>query len=243
MDIEKSFAFPFEDQEWPSKLGLGAAISMVPILNFAWSGYMVGVIRNVMNNTGEPLPTWEDLGKKFMEGLILFAASLIYALPVVILLFAPLGLSAFSGVLAADGTVEDLARTIGAASGVLFAGYLCILLLYGLAFSLLYPVIMVMFAREGTFASCFKWGEAFRLISRNAGAFFTAWGISLAASLGVSLAISFVGFVLGWIPCLGGLLGLALSLVSVVYTSVVYAHLFGQFGRAVLGQSQIVPAG
>jgi hypothetical protein len=202
---------------------------------------MVGIIRNVMNNTGEPLPTWDDLGRKFTDGLILFAASLIYILPMLVLLLLPLGISAFSGVLAANGTVEDLARTIGAAGGVLFAGYLCILFLYGLAFSLLYPAIMVMFAREGTLASCFKLGEAFRLISRNAGAFFTAWGISLAASLGVSLAISFVGLVLGWIPCLGGLLSLALSLASVVYTSVVYAHLFGQFERTALGQTQLVP--
>ena len=46
MDAEKSFTFPFEDKEWISKLGLGAVISLVPILNFAWSGYLVGIIRN-----------------------------------------------------------------------------------------------------------------------------------------------------------------------------------------------------
>ena len=73
MDAEKSFTFPFEDTEWVSKLGLGALISMVPILNFAWSGYLVDIIRNVMNNDAEPLPTWDDLGKKFNDGLILFA--------------------------------------------------------------------------------------------------------------------------------------------------------------------------
>ena len=57
MNIEKSFTFPFEDKQWISKLGLGAVIGLVPILNFAWSGYMIGIIRNVMNNMTEPLPT------------------------------------------------------------------------------------------------------------------------------------------------------------------------------------------
>jgi hypothetical protein len=127
--------------------------------------------------------------------------------------------------------------------GVLFAGLLCFFFLYGIALSLIYPAILVMFAREGTLASCFKLRAAFELIGRNAGAFFTAWGISLAASLGVGLAISFVGFILSVIPCLGSLIGMALSLGSVVYTSVVYAHLFGQFGMAAVGQSQLVPVG
>ena len=71
----------------------------MPILNFAWSGYMVGIIRNVMNNVAEPLPTWDDLGKKFMDGLILFAAGFIYALPMLILFCLPLSIMAFSGLL------------------------------------------------------------------------------------------------------------------------------------------------
>jgi len=50
MNIGKSFSFMFEDKQWVSKLGLGALITFIPILNFAWTGYMVGVIRNVMNN-------------------------------------------------------------------------------------------------------------------------------------------------------------------------------------------------
>jgi hypothetical protein len=81
------------------------------------------------------------------------------------------------------------------------------------------------------------------MISRNAGSFFIAWGMSLAASLGVGLLMGFINAVLGWIPCVGWILSLGLSLASVVYTSAVYAHLFGQFGREVFGQSELVPVG
>ena len=85
MDIQKSFSYPFEDSQGLPKLGLGALISLVPILGLAWSGYMVGIIRNVMAGSNEPLPTWDDIGRKFTDGLILFAAGLIYALPLLLL--------------------------------------------------------------------------------------------------------------------------------------------------------------
>src|SRR5687767_7694343 len=84
MDAAKSFSFPFEDPDWLSKLGLGALISMIPILNFAWTGYLVDIIRSVMNNDGDVLSTWDDLGKKFNEGLILFGAWIVYASPILI---------------------------------------------------------------------------------------------------------------------------------------------------------------
>ncbi|HLO28499.1 MAG TPA: DUF4013 domain-containing protein [Anaerolineales bacterium] len=242
MNIEKSFTFPFEDKEWISKLGLGAVIGLVPILNFAWSGYMVGIIRNVMNNVTEPLPTWDDLGKKFNDGLILFGAGLVYALPLLIVVCLPMGFLAVSGLLSGNSNFEDIARTVGQAGGVLFSCLLCVFVLYALALSMIYPAILVMFSREGTFASCFKLQEAFNLISKNAAPFFTAWGLSLAAGLGVGLVIGVLNLFVGWIPCLGWIASLVLSLGSGVYITAVYAHLFGQFGTAAFGLLQPPPA-
>jgi hypothetical protein len=241
MEAEKSFSYPFEDRDWVSKLGLGALISIVPILNFAWSGYLVEIIRNVMNRTDEPLPTWDDLGKKFSEGLILFGAGLIYALPVLIALCLPVGLSASSSLFAENGNLEDLSRTITEVGGVLLLGLLCISFLYGIVLSILYPAILVLFARDGTFASCFKLREAFDMISKNAAAFFTAWGLSLVASLGVGLVVGLVNLVVSWVPCIGWIIGMALALFSGVYSTSVYAHLFGQFGRTAFKISEFLP--
>jgi hypothetical protein len=241
MNIEKSFRFPFEDKQWLSKLGLGALITMVPILNFAWSGYLVDIIRNVMNNATDPLPSWDDLGKKFSEGLILFAAGLVYALPILILMGLPLSMLAFSGLLSGNRNMEDIARVVTGAGGILFSGLLCVFVLYALALSVIYPAILVLFSREGTFASCFKLREAFDLISRNAGPFFTAWGLSLVGGLGVGLVIGILNLLVGWIPCIGWIASLALSLGSGVYIAAVYAHLFGQFGAVAFGQPQLIP--
>ncbi len=241
MNIETSFRFPFEDKQWVSKLGLGALITMVPILNFAWSGYLVEIIRNVMNNVTEPLPTWDDLDKKFSDGLILFGAGLVYTSPILILLCLPLSITAFSGLFSGNSNMEDVARAIAGAGGVLFYGLVCVFILYAIVLSVIYPAILVMFSREGTFASCFKLREAFDLISKNAGPYFTAWGLSLIGSFGVGLAIGMLNLLVGWIPCIGWIISLVLSLGSGVYIAVVYAHLFGQFGAIVFGHNQLTP--
>lgn len=241
MDVEKSFTFPFEDREWLSKLGLGAVISLIPILNFAWSGYLVEIIRNVMKQDSQPLPAWDDFSKKFNEGLILFGAVLVYAAPMLIALCLPLGITASTGLFSGNSNMQDVSRILAETGGVLFFGLLCIFLFYGIVLSILYPVILVMFSREGTFASCFKLREAFALIRRNTVPFFTTWALSLAASLGLGVLVGFVNLAVGFVPCIGWIIGLALSLGSSVYATAVYAYLFGQFGRAAFADHPLLP--
>ena len=242
MDIGKSFSYPFEDKQWASKMGLGAVISLVPILNFAMTGYMIDIVRNMMNDVQEPLPTWDDLGKKFMDGLMLVLAGLVYALPIIVLSCLPLGVMAIPAMLSGSGDMQDISNAIAGIGGVLFAGLACVLVVYGLVLSLILPAIYVLYAREGTFASCFKFREVFDIIGKNAGAFFTAWGVSLVAGLGVGLVAGIVTSVLGLIPCIGWIASIVITLGIGVYISMIYAHLFGQFGRQAFGQAPIITA-
>jgi len=243
MDFGKSFSFPFEDNQWISKLGLGAVIAMVPILNFAWTGYMVELIRNVINGAPQPLPNWDDIGKKFMDGVILTIAGLVYALPMLIVICLPLSFMIVPAILSSNGDMQDVANAIASAGSVLFACLLCVFMIYGLVLSVVYPAILIVFAREGTLASCFKFREVFDLIGKNMSPFLTAWGVSIAASFGIGLVAGIVQAVINFIPCIGQIVSFVLTIGIVVYTSAVYAHLFGQFGRmALVGQDQIVPA-
>lgn len=242
MDTGKSFSFPFEDNQWLSKLGIGAVVTMIPILNFAWSGYMVELIRNVMNGAPQPLPNWDDLGKKLSDGFLLFVAGLIYALPILVIACLPLGMMVIPGILSGNQDMQGIANAIAGVSSVLFIGLLCLFIIYGLILSVVYPAILVLYAREGTFASCFKFREAFDLIGRNTSTFFTAWAVSIAASLGVGLAAGFAQLVLNFIPCIGQIVSLVLTVGIVVYTSAIYAHLFGQFGQIAFEQTRLIPA-
>lgn len=91
MDIGKSITYPFEDKEWAKKLLLGIIISIVPILNFAWIGYMLRTMRNVYDGAETLLPDWSEFGDKFVKGLLVSIASFIYSLPAWIVLI-PAGL-------------------------------------------------------------------------------------------------------------------------------------------------------
>lgn len=238
MDINKSFSFPFEDNEWISKLGIGAVVAMVPILNFAWSGYMVEMIRNVMNGARAPLPTWDNLGQKFNDGLMLFLAGLVYSLPLLVVICLPLSGMVIPAIMSGNQDLQGAAEAIAGASSVLFLCLLCVFFVYTLALSVIYPAILILYAREGTLASCFKFREVFDLIGRNTGSFFTAWGVSIAAGLIVGLVSGFVQLVLGLIPCIGQIVSFVLTIGIVVYTSAIYSHLFGQFGQLVYGQTE-----
>jgi hypothetical protein len=242
MNIEKSFSYPFEDREWISKLGLGAVIAMVPILNFAWSGYMVELIRNVMRGDSLPLPNWDEFGRKFNDGLMLAIAGLVYAFPMLIVICLPLSFMIVPAILSGNQDMRGVADAVASAGGVLFTCLLCVFVIYALLLSIVYPAILVLYAREGTLASCFKFREVSNLISRNMSPFLTAWGISLIAGLVVGFVSGFAQMVLNFIPCLGQIASFALALLIVVYTSAIYAHLFGQFGRIAFPQDQTVTA-
>lgn len=236
MDIGKSFSYPFDDKQWVSKMGLGGVITLVPILNFAWSGYLVEIIRNVLKGSPEPLPTWDNIDRKFMDGLILTLAGLVYALPMLVVICLPLSVMVVPAIMSGNPDLESISNAIASAGSVLFLCLLCVFFLYALALSIIYPAILVVFAREGTFASCFKFREVFDLIGKNISSFFTAWGVSIGAGFVVNLVVGTVAGILSLIPCIGWIPAIILPFFSVVYISVTYAHLFGQFGNEALGQ-------
>ncbi len=235
MDIRKAFGFQLEDKRWLNKLGLAAAVAAVPILNLAFSGYVIDVLRNVARGSSEPLPEWDDLGKRFVEGAILLAATFVYALPGLLVICLPTSLIVLSGALSGSQNLQSLESTIRSAGGALFYCLLCVLLLYVLLLSIVHPAITILFSRQCTFASCFKIREALQMVRRDVSGFFTAWLGYVVATIVVALVVGLIGALTGWIPCIGWAVGLVLSLGSLVYLGTVYAHLFGQFAQATSG--------
>ncbi len=238
MDIGKSFTFQFDDKRWLNKLGLAAVITAVPFLNFAFSGYLVELVRNVEHQVAEPLPEWDDLARKLVDGIFLVAATLIYALPGLLLFCLPITLTVASGILSGNERFQDAARSLVAGSEFLFFCFLCVFLVYLLALSVVHPAITIMYSREGTFASCFKVREILAMIQHGGSKFFTAWVGYVVATLIVGFVVGLLGALTGWIPCLGWPLSVVVALGSAVYIGTVYAHLFGQFALARSGQDR-----
>ena len=192
-----------------------------------------------MNNSAEILPDWDDLGKKFSDGLILFAVGLVYALPLIII-FLPVGIIAGSSLLSGNRNLQDISNILSGAGMLLLYCILCLVVVYGVTLSVVYPAILVVFSHGGTFASCFKFQQVFELVGKNAGPFFTAWIVSFFSSLGIALVIGFLSAFVGWIPCIGWIFSIVVSLGSSIYIMTVYSYLFGQFGAVAFAGNQPV---
>jgi len=237
MNLGKAFSYPFEDKAWTTKLGLAVVITLVPILNFATYGFIIEIMRRLRRGDPETLPDWTDLGRKFLDGLMVFLAGLVYVLPILIPVFLLAGLMLIPAVLAGNANTQNMGQMLSAAGSLVLACLGCLAVLYGLAISIILPCAYLQYARQGTFGAFFQLGEFFAMIGKNPGAFFTAWGIYLATTIALSLVAGAVGGLLGWIPCVGQLVAIVISLGGSIYILMVFAHLFGQFGLAVRGET------
>jgi hypothetical protein len=231
MDIGKSFSYPFEDEEWLTKLLLGAVVSAVPILNFAWTGYTVDLLKNVIDGYSRPMPDWSDFGDKFVKGFFVWAAGFIYTLPAMLIACLPLGLLLIP-VSSEISTSGDFASEGSNVLFSIFSGvsliFVCLLLLYLLIFSFYFPAAYINFAQKGTFGSLFEIRAIIKIVSKNTSEYLTAWLVSIVGAIVIGIVISIITTALGFIVCIGWLLSWVLSALASVYLFVVFAHLFGQ---------------
>ena len=236
MDIGKSIGYVFEDKKWTNKLLIGALVSIVPIVNFAFAGYWTIIMRNVTERNPTPLPEWDNFGDKFIKGLMLWLAGLIYSIPALIL-FCPLAILPFF-----SGNNQDGRGVLGG----LFAGtallLTCIVGLYILLVSFLFPAINLNFARKGSFASLFEFGQIWPIMSRNLSDYIVAWLIAIVIAVAASFVIGLIAGVIAIVPCIGWLISWLLLAATTVWVGTVYAHLFGQVGAESPGQS-VIPTG
>ena len=183
IDIGRGFKAPFEDKDWISKTLLGFLWGLLGVTAPAVSGAQVEYIRSVSRGD-DALPTWDDFGKKWVEGLLVFAAGFLYFLPVIVLgaLFAaPVIVSAI-----VSGGDSD-------ALGALFAGGFCffwiVALVYIAGVSVLFSAAMTNYAMKESFGAFFALGEIMELVRGNTG-YLTAWFYTLVIGFAGSAVAS-----------------------------------------------------
>lgn len=222
MDIGKALGFVFEDEEWIKKILLGALIMLIPIFGqFAVIGYAIALMRNVMAGVSRPLPTWENLGHYFVDGLMFWIATVIYALPFLVLI-CPIALVWTLPAFAAEQ--ENLVNVLASVAGLVTAGLGCLAVLYGILLALLTPVLQIRYAETGEIGACLLFGEVFRFLSTHAGNVIVSQLIVWAAGAVVMSLVSALT------------LGL-LTLPASAWLAVFSGHLYGQIGR----QAGVVP--
>lgn len=205
MDIGRAFSYVFEDRSWIGKVVIGGIINVIPIVQFASSGYIIEQIDN--NSRGEytPLIEWEDFGKKFMDGLIMMLGVLVWSLVGIFFLF----LSVIPAVISSEA---------GYNTGIPFIAILgsLIAVLWFMLVGFVYPAILMNFSKKRNFASCFEFSNIFSYISADLGSYLTGIVVIIAAAV-------LAGFVAS-IP----LIGWIVSIFATFYLQLVIAGAFGQ---------------
>jgi predicted outer membrane lipoprotein len=213
MDIGKAFAFVFDDDQWITKILIGAGILLLGLL-FSWvlliplilafailGGYMVEIVRRVIRGELNQLPEWDDWGKLITDGLMVLIIVVVYALPGILV---SLCLGIPGGVLTENG--EDVGGLFSVAAS-------CLSFLWGIVMSLLLPAAIAFFAAEGELRRAFRFGEIIAFVRNN-------------------LATYLVTLVMSWVASIIGSLGSVVcgvgALVTIPYSYMVMGHLYGQ---------------
>lgn len=220
MDINKAIKYIPEDADWVKKIIIAAVLSIASFLllpAFILVGYMIKIIRQVMNGEWDGLPEWDDWGALFKDGFFIFLAEFLYTLPIlIILIIGGVALGGFASLSSSDNAFA----LIGGAGGILL---LCLTVLFFVAILFLSPAITIQYAIKNDFGSLFRISELKDIVTNNMS--------NILIVFAVSLAIGFVSGLLVSIPILGWIAGAAIGAASIF----VVGHLYGQIAAKVLG--------
>ena len=217
MDINKAVTYVFEDERWIVKTLIGAGLMLLSVFIipiFFINGYLLRIVRNVMDGQPQPLPEWDNWGDMFRDGLNLIIAELVYTLPIwlgfclVSVFFLP---AAFS-----EGDISGIFAAIGGLAAMVL---LCLMVLFAIAYALIGPAITIQYARTDSLSACFQFSEIVEMTREHLGDIILAMVVILGASLVLGLV--------GWIPFIGWIISLAAG----IYVTFVTGHLFGQIGQ------------
>lgn len=196
-DFGRPFAFTFEDPEWMQKILLGGVFTLAGVVIvgiFFVYGYLARLVRNVVEGVQYPLPAWDDLGEYFNEGLRLFAVGVVYALPMIVLVFA-----AMVPTIAMSAVHNDVAETMG---GVMFSCVWCLMVPTSLIVAIWMPAALLFAAIDRRFSAAFEFGRIWNFIKGNAGNYalaYVAWLIArFIAPFGLALFCIGIVFTIFW---------------------------------------------
>jgi hypothetical protein len=229
IDIGRALSFITEDEQWISKVLIGGLILLIPIIGqIALLGYMIETAQNLTRGREKPLPEWGEFGSKMLLGFHAFLISLVYSLPVVLLVFI---FSCFliAMTAGAEGREDEIA-------GVIAGSMFCLVPLF---------IILGLLIQIATFAGWVRYIRTGAVLG-SAFAIGPVWEM-LRAAPGTWL-ITFLVYLL--FSALGGLGSIACgvgALFTTMYAFIGFGHVLGQLAGpagsagSVGGYSEPVP--
>lgn len=169
MDFTRALTFPFEDDEWLKKLGLGVLISLIPVVGqLALQGWSFEIMKRVRRSDPVPLPDWSGFGGLLGTGFKIAVAGLVYQIPT--LIFACV--ASFVWIIPAmGGDNENAVAALGGLATVAVACCSCLVAIYALVAAVVFWGGIVRFVDREELSTFFQFGENFALVRNNIGDF------------------------------------------------------------------------
>jgi hypothetical protein len=207
-DLGNAFSFPFRDSSWFVKFLLGTLFMVLVVLLvgiFILAGYFIRVTQAVMRREPNPLVEWEDIGGMLVTGFKFILVFIVYSIPI-LLLYIPFVALVVMSEMAGTSPAGDLM------TGMYATIAMFLIVPYGLALSLLQPVITYRFAAREQMGDALDIVEVVRAFRRN-------WQSTLIVALiavGIQsfAAVGFVLFIVG-------------VFFTIFYSYLVTAYLYG----------------
>lgn len=207
MNFAQAFTYVFEDPDWTKKLLIPALVALIPLIGqIVVIGWMLELTRNVIQRSPRPLPNL-DFGRQLGEGFKGIIISLVYTIPIIILVIP---IIIVSTMLTGQDMDAGTATTLITVVSLCFGG---LIFLYSILMAFVLPAAFGNYAASGNLGAAFRFQEVFGLLRAAPGAY-------LLALLGIIVA----GFVagLGTIVCVIGMFA------TLVYSQAIMGHLYGQ---------------
>jgi predicted flap endonuclease-1-like 5' DNA nuclease len=235
------FSFPFKDERWKSKFAIGALFGLIGMVFFPvfflFIGYGVRVMRHTIRGQGPDLPDWDDWGEMIMDGLRHLAVSLVYSIPLFIMLCIVtslmLGMMGLTGVFNPDLDPDALSLGI-TLSTFMWMGAFGIAMLISLPFSFLSMVALTRAIALDRLSAAFEFGEVWRLTKAGMGNFVLAAIIWFAVLFGLSFAVQLLMYTI--ILCIFYPLFYGLMYM---YSYVIYGALLGLAYKATMRSGKL----
>jgi hypothetical protein len=209
MNFGRAFSYMFEDTDWLKKVGIAAAVMLIPVIGpIILGGWGLEITRRVIFNDPQPLPGWDDFGSYVSKGFQAFVVMLAYLLPFILFLICGQALMVVPAM-----AIDDPDIAGGLALAVMSCSY-CLAILLGLVGGLLLPAAIGNLAATGELGAAFRFNEVFGLLRAAIGPYI--------------LSVLLVGLVATLLSPVGSVLCGIGVLITTAYISAVSSHLYGQ---------------
>jgi hypothetical protein len=153
--IGRSFTYMFQDKDWVQKILIGAVFGLLSLVVIGIPfvlGYLLQVARQASQGKELPLPAWDDLGEKFVSGLLFIIIGVIYSVPLAIVYIVLLLIPCL--------------------------GWLAMIFL-AISVAIIVPYVAVRFARSGNIGDAFDISGMWTFLQRNFGNLVLVWLMSV----------------------------------------------------------------